>query len=280
MKWYQKILFGFLVLVLVNLLCVLAISANLKSVLINGVIKEVIKEEVFQRPVSDSNNTISDEQINQITDDEKIKEILKSPEIQALVDKYLDITIESLNDDSKLNEIELEKDMLEYLKENKETLSEVLGQEVTEEMIEKTGEQFESKEMSKVFKQNLINTKKNMSTTEKKVLKGYSFLISNTFKMILFVLIIIDLVLIAIIQKSWYKWIKTFGKSLLTSGVLVITMSLIVNWIVSNTSKLKTFHSTPLTHTGIIMVVIGLLIVIIYVVTSKIIRKEKKNEVS
>ena len=219
MKIIKKILTGLLIFILIDLIAALAISFNIKSIIIDGIIKETIKQQVTAKEYQENSYTISEEQIKQITDDERVQEILNSPEVQGLLEKYLDTTVNGLIDESTLDEVELEKDMMNFLKENKEVLENKVGVEITDEMIDQVAEQAEGKDMTRAFKDNIRNSSKTMTTTEKKVLKGYSYIISNSFRILVIVLMIIDLILIAILQKSFYKWIKSMSHAMIISGI-------------------------------------------------------------
>ena len=280
MKWIKKIILVLLFLLLVSLLFLFSISINLKNVLVNGVIKETIKTQIIKKDYQEGNNTkeiITEENINAITDDERIKEILNSKEVEELIDKYLDITINSMVDEENLDEVNIEKDILDYLKNNKETISEIVGEEVTDEMIEEAIKENDSKELTHYYKETIKNTRNNLTTAEKTVLKGYKLLISKTFHILLLIAILIDLVLTAILQKSFYKWIKTLAKALITSSIMIIGSSVIVKLIVTSISGVETFHTKPLLTTGIVLLISGVIMIIVY---KMIVKEEKKNELS
>lgn len=278
MKVIKKILIALLVLVLIDIIFALAISFNLKKVLINGIIKETIIESVVPRQKNAENNIITEEQIKEITDDPRVQEILNSPEVQALLEKYLDTTVEGLIDIDNIDEVALEQDMVEFLKDNREVLEEKVGKEITDEMIDNAYQQMEGKDMSRAYMQSLENASKNMTTTEKKVLKGYKFLVSKKFKIILFIAMIIDLLLIALLQKSFYKWIKTLGKSMIVSGIGVLISSYVSKMIVMSIGSLNNFDISSLITTGIIITGSGIVIVIIYKIVLKIFKKKDDND--
>ena len=283
MKWYLKLLKSFLFILLINLIILLSISYNVKQLLIDGIMIETITEKIIKQEYNTENYTISEEQINTITDDEKIREILKSKEIQELLNKYLDITVDTIIDEETIEEVELEKDIIDYLNNNKESLSKAVGQEITEEMITKTQEQLEGKDMSKSFKQTLINTKNHMSDEEKIMIKGYKILKSNILRIVVIFCIIITLILIAIIQNSFYKWIHTLGVAITISGLLLIGMNYILKQIIWQTTKSFVINSNSFLYSSIMILFIGIYIITIYTITSIIIKKKKgkiKNDIS
>ena len=281
MKWYLKILKSFLFVLLINLIVLLSISFNIKKLLLDGIVVETIKDTIVKQDYKTENYIIPEEEINAITDDERVREILKSKEIQDLLNKYLDITIDTIIDEESIEEIELEKDILEYLSDNKETLSKAVGQDITEEMITSTKEQLDGKDMSRAFKQTLNNTKNSVSKEEKMVLKGYKVLRSQSFRLGMIFCIIVTLILIAMIQKSFYKWILTLGEAITISGILLIAFNFILKQILFSATKSFVLHANSFLFSSIQIMIIGIIITALYMVTARIIikRKEKKQNV-
>ncbi|MCI8460878.1 MAG: hypothetical protein HFE81_05725 [Bacilli bacterium] len=280
MKFIKNMLIGFLNILLINLIFVFVISLNLKSIITDGIIKETIKQQITTNEYQEEANKI-------VTDNEQINKILESKEVQDLIDKYLDVTINGVLDEKDISNIEIEKDMLDFLKENKEVLEKEVGIEITDEMISKTEEQLESRDLSKVFEQTINNTKNNLPEEAKVVLKGYNFLISLKFRIIILIAMIIDLLLIALIQKSFYSWLKSLGVSAIISGSSLLIMSLSVNVIVTKISSLTDFNVNSLITSGIVLIVSGIVITVIKKIIDKqitknnqVIEKEDVNEIS
>ena len=276
MKIIKNILVAFLSMILVGCIFLLAISFNLKKILINGVIKETFVEQIIPKSYNEERVVITEEQIREITDDPRIQEMLMSPEIQGLMEQYLDTTVNGLIDENNIDDIALEQDMLKFIKENRSVIEEKAGKEITDDMIEKAMEQVESKDMSRAYKQSIMNASRNMSSTEKEMLKGYRFLISPELRMIILVVIIIDLVLIMVVQASLYKWIATLAASLLISGVGTIAASIITKGVIRKKTNFDNFDMSSLTQTGIIIALSGLVILTVYIVILKLIKKKVK----
>ena len=275
MKWVKKILIGLLVLLLMDMIVLLALSFNVKKIIVDGVIKEIVTQRISIPEYKAPNNLISSEQIDNTVEDERVREILKTPEMQELMNSYLDKTIDGLIDEENIDEVEIEKDIVNFLKENKSVIEKQVGKEVTDEMIENAVAQLDSKDLSNAYKQALQNASRNMTKEEKRVLKGYKTLTSNKLKIWMIIGILVDLLLIALLQKSFYKWIKTFGKTMLVSGIGIIIMSIISSLIVKNVANIKNFNTSSLTTTGIIIAVVGLVIYIVYKVVEKITNKKE-----
>ena len=269
MKKLKKVLNAFLIFILISLICILVISINLKTVIVDGIIKETIKTEIINKEYKEK-NTIKEE-IDDITDDPKIKEILNSKEIQELIDKYLNIVVDGLLDEDNLDDVELEKDILKYIKDNKEIIEEKTNTKIDDKTIEKVMEMKEAKQLSKKLINTINEQKKTITKTEKEVLKGYKTCVSIEFQLIVLGLILVDIALIFIINKSLIITIKSVATSSITSGIFIIIMSIVTKLIVINYSILKTFHMKSLLLSGIGVSIIGILLIIIY----KKLKKEK-----
>lgn len=277
MKWYIKLINAFLFCLLTGLIVTLVLSVNLKNIIVDGIVMETITEKLSNKEYQEGSFNL-DGEIDNFIQEEKVREILKNPEVKDLIQKYLEITLHAITDESDLSEVELEKDILNYLDDNKEVLEEVVGQEITEEVINQTEEQLQSKEMSRVFKQNIQNTKKSLTSKEVTVVKGYELLTKKSFHWTVLGLILLTLIGIALLQKSFYKWIKTLGSSMTLSGISILIMSISVSKIVSSASDMKNFKIHVLLRYGTILLLIGLIVVGIYSLIEK--TRKKKNEIS
>ena len=276
MKWYKKIALYFLFMIMVNCFVLLALSLTIQKVIIDGVIKEIIYEQLTKKEVK-TENYITEEQIDAATEDERIKAILSTPEMQELINKYVEITLESMTEEERLDEVTLEEDMLNYLRDNKEQISEIVGEEVTNEMIETTREQLETKDMSKAYKQAIQNTSRGMTTKEKTVLKGYKVFISSGFKLILLGLLTISIISSIAVLKSLIEFLKVLSRTLVSSGFIIEIMILAVKYIVLSNTSLNTIKMAPIIKIGYIYLGIGFLLRIFYEI---IIIRRKKHEVS
>lgn len=255
----KKILSGLLTFLNILFISLLIIGFSIKGILVNGVIKETIKSTI-----TISNFKEGNEIPTVITDNEEVNKLLQSKEIQDLMNKYLDKIINNLSSDEEIDEYEIEKDVINFIKENRQEIEEITGKEVTDEQIDKTIELYEDNHISHSVERALQEAKDNMTTKEKTVLKGYSFLTSITLRIILFILIIINLILISIINKSIFIWINKLGISMLFSGIINILIGLITGLILRNSTGIKTISTSSLIIPSIVVAIIGLIIIIVY----------------
>lgn len=273
----KKIIKVFLSFILVLLMLFLTISFNLNKVIVDGVIKEIIITKISAKKVNNPN--ISEDVINKLPlpdylkDSEDINKLLEDERVQEIINKYIDITLDNLTSE-EIKNIDIESDIINYINENKELIKEITGKEVTNEMIEDTKKLIEESNLNETIEETIVSTKESISTEEKIVLKGYKEIISTKTRIITISLILLCLLLIALIDKSFYKWIKTGSICTIISGILVLLMGFILKIIVTSILPLPSFNVSYLYKSGLIQLIIGLIILIIYIVLNKILIKK------
>lgn len=273
----KKIIKVFLSFIIVLLMLFLTISFNLNKVIVDGIIKEIIITKISPKKVNNPN--ISEEVINTLTlpdylkDSEDINKLLEDERVQEIINKYIDITLDNLTSE-EIKNIDIESDIINYINENKELIKEITGKEVTNEMIEDTKKVIEESNLNETIEETIVSTKESISTEEKIVLKGYKEIISTKTRIITISLILLCLLLIALIDKSFYKWIKTGSICTIISGILVLLMGFILKIIVTRILPLPSFNVSYLYKSGLIQLIIGLIILIIYIVLNKILIKK------
>ena len=273
----KKIIKVFLSFIIVLLMLFLTISFNLNKVIVDGVIKEIIITKISAKKVNNPN--ISEEVINTLPlpdylkNSEDINKLLEDQRVQEIINKYIDITLDNLTSE-EIKNIDIESDIINYINENKELIKEITGKEVTPEMIEDTKKVIEESNLNETIEDTIESTKESISTEEKIVLKGYKEIISTKTRIITISLIALCLLLIALIDKSFYKWIKTGSICTIISGILVLLMGFILKIIVTSILPLPSFNVSYLYKSGLIQLIIGIVILIIYIVLNKVLVKK------
>lgn len=273
----KKIIKVFLSFIIVLLMLFLTISFNLNKVIVDGVIKEIIITKISSKKVNNPN--ISEDVINTLPlpdylkDSEDINKLLEDERVQEIINKYIDITLDNLTSE-EIKNIDIESDIINYINENKELIKEITGKEVTNEMIEDTKKVIEESNLNETIEETIVSTKESISTEEKIVLKGYKEIISTKTRIITISLILLCLLLIALIDKSFYKWIKTGSICTIISGILVLLMGFILKMIVTRILPLPSFNVSYLYKSGLIQLIIGSIILIIYIILNKILVKK------
>ena len=282
----KKFVSGFLTFILIDLMAILMINATFKEVLVKGVLvesmKSIITRNMYKEPNINLNDIIKGD--NVITENPFVNEIIQSDEVQVLVNDFMETVIEELIEEDgnfdKIDELELEKRMVDYLKENKEVLEKKTGIPISDTMIEFTAHAIQDKDLTRAIKQNINNIQNNMTAEEKLLLKTYKIITSSQLKTMMILGIILTILLIALVQWSFYKWIKNTSLSLIISGILVSIMSIILKIVLVSITKNEGINTWPMLRLSLIVMGIGIVIFTAYKMIELFLKREKKHEVS
>lgn len=277
----KKILTGIFTIILIFLIELLIISFSAKEICINTISDSVVKNEVSSKVLDEVTKELSDVKYEDLV---KIELATKNNEaINKITDKYFDSMIDSIVNNSDIIVPDTKEELNKIINDNIEVLDK-LNINITEQqkdlVIEKlTGE---NNKIEKIYI-NVANSLKNSLTKEQEEIANvYSTFSSNKFKYILVGLIILFILLIAVIKKSWYKWIINVS---IASMVCGITTALIIPKISDDLSseitnrvlgRSASINVNNLTNLGYIILGIGIVALIIYLIINFIIKKNKK----
>lgn len=282
MKILKIIVSGLLSVLLTNLILLLILNCTLKSFLI---------EDVLIGSLTSNNETLDTDDISEIkketesipilSNNELINEALEDKEIKRMVDEFVsEIMISIAEEDANdINVEDIERKMTEYLKNHKEELSSKIGYEITDEMINEVSETMDNVDTKNAINQSVENVKNSLTKEERMALKVFNIIVSTKIRLIIIALILLDIILIALVQKSTYKWIKNLASSMIMAGLSVIILTLAVKYIVASLTLISIVPETIQTI-GIITLVFGVILYILYKVMTKFYIKENKNEIS
>lgn len=276
LKILKKISLYLLTLLLTNLIVFLILSMNIKKVIIESVVTNNLAETVIEN-IPFSEEVEQHEEVK-----EKIEEIINSEEMQEIASKYMDYVLEGLSEDDKLEDINIQEDIIKLIKENKKLLEEQTGIEIPDEMIDETAEKMNNEEMNIAIKKTIQSTKQTMSDKEIKIVKGYKAFINPKIRIYFIIAIIINLLLIILMQRPIYKSINNLGLSLATGGLSLSAIAIGVSYIVQKAGNVVKFNTTTLITLGIILIIYGLVLIVFYRLIKKIIetKKSDQNELS
>jgi len=209
------------------------------------------------------------------------KALLKNKEVLNLVQKYIDITIDGMLDNKKLNDVKLEEDIINFLLENKNSFEKEYNVKISDDDIRKLQEDNTLTIIKGNYVDNVMIASAALSNTEKSMLKFYLFICSTTSKIILSVLILVSAVLIIVLQKSFSDTFKTIGVNVLTSGIFTIVLGIILHFVVNKSNNVDLglrFDLLKISITGLVATIIGILILVACFVIKKIINKHNMEE--
>lgn len=275
MKIIKKIIIALLSILLIDLIIILVLNCTIKKLLVDELLIESFKQ----------NNPLISENVSNnspfIINNKVLEETLQDDEVKEILGKFIDDVISNISKEEQenINIEELEKKVIEYTKEHKKELEEKTGVEITDEMINEASKLLNDGDVKKSFEQEINNYKNNITKEEKMALKFYNFITSKDLRTIIIILIIVNILLIALLQKSIYKWIKNLSRAMYISGLSIVILGLAIKYLIS-TLTLLVINPKEIFIIGISLIVFGLLINIVYRIMEKYYIKENKHEIS
>lgn len=256
MEILKKILVVLLSFVSVCFMVAFMLSFSVHEVVVKQV-RNVVAEEVKKEVLKEVE--ISDDDYNNI---------VSNKEVNDFIQKYIDLFLASISDKDVLNDVDLYKDVVTFIDNNRDLLKEKLG--VTDEELDQIKNTEELKSANEYFKEFVVEEVSTNNKESISLLRVYSDLISTNSKIILAVLIVVLTGIIALLQKSFSKTIKTFGINLVISSILTMLLVVFLNFIVTSVAELSitVSYSVGLIY-GIVALVIGILAIVTGIIYKK-----------
>lgn len=205
-------------------------------------------------------------------ENEKVNELIKSPEAQEFIQNYIEPIISGNVDTSKIN---IGKDILTFVEANKEKIEKIIGQPIDIEKVKEFTESEEVKEVNEQYLEIVLKASEEVPTPVKKTIHTYEYFVSSSFKILMGIISGFMLVVIAFINKSYHSWIKTLGKALIGSSITLGILSGIGLLIINSLIKMMEVGNTSFGYeNALITTGVGLVLGIIMVVGYKRVVKE------
>lgn len=280
MKTLKKLLIGFFTLIVISCLTLFLISLNIKEVLTNMVSDTVVTEVITSKVINTFENNL--DKIDS-KDLEKIEEVISNNEdLKEVSKKLIDSTILYLIEEESIEDFTVKESISDIIKKNKKTLEETTGYKIKDSDIENIITDIDDRlDINQIYQEQVTKIKAELTPEQQLALRLYNTLTSKQFKIIMLAIMAICLSLIAILKKSFYKWITNLTTALIVSGTLVMIFSglinLIVNYAITTTSLNIKINSNQMLEIGLISLISGIIIIIIYQVIKKILQKPRES---
>lgn len=242
----------------------LSLSLIFKNVVQKGVIGSVVKDVIIEEFAEDKKLTNKDKE-----NIKKVNEVIKTEDINGLVDKILDEYEKSLDVDN----YEVSEKTVDYVVdlfvEYKDLINDISHENITEKEIrsEKTREG-----ITEAFNEILSDHPDNNKEAIKIVVSSYNFFVSTTFRLLMIFLTIICFVLIALIKQSFVKWLKPAATVLISTGFIISAsyFAILYAFRTINESSKYNFIINPkyILCLGISEIIIGVILVILSIITN------------
>ena len=274
-KFLKKVCVFILGLILVNCISAIMMSYTMEQIIQKDLITSLFKQAAL--PSITSSIGLSEEEskaMEELMDDEKVNEVINEISSELM---------NSLGDPNAEFDQSTLDNFLDYFIENKDKLEEITGSEIDVSEIEKFKESDEYKEFGEEFTESLKKSSSEMDSNSKTALQGYSLITSNSLRLGLLIAAIIDLVLIALVQWSFYEWIGTLGKALFTSGLCITIIGLGINallrYLIETVKFDLTIKTGNILFMGVMSIIVGLLLVVICKIIKNMLQIKKNKEV-
>lgn len=268
MEILKKIVSGIFKVILFGCVFLLVLSFSAKEMLQDG-ISSVVSSNLIQIPGIEMVKV----------ENEKVNEFVQSPEVQEFMMQYVETIMGEEVDTTKIN---IGKDILEFVATNKEEIEEVTGQPIDMEKLEEFTKSEEMQQINEQYILMVTDAKENVPVEVKNVMQAYSFFLTSKFKILMGIIGAVAIGIIALINKSWYSWLKTVSKVLISCGIVIGLFAFAGTTILSNIFKALDYGNITLEYMDALIVagvtiVSGIVIAIIYRLIEK---RVKENAIA
>ena len=274
-SFMKKFLISILTLIITLALIVLGLTFNLKSMIIDTT--DIILKKEITNQITDylaDNTDYNKEDIKKSID----KVLNENELIKKTVSTYMDKFINVLND-KEVTDIDLSQELESIINDSEPILKEY-GITISEEDKKELLNEVSGEEINKTFNESVMEFKKEMTSEDKTILNIFNFITSTSFKLMLIGGVIVLLILIALLKKSFYKWLSNFGMSLIFSGIVLgILIPLLMDTIIKEIGEEFIISYSSFSTYGYVSIGIGVILIVINILIPKIINKKKELEI-
>ena len=272
----KKIITIILTLLITFFTCVLCFSFCVKDMIIDTLKKDVVKKEISSiviDAIEKNHDNINYEAMNEIE-----ANVGNSYEVTIITEKYLDGIVKSIMEDEEIIVPSTTDDIINLINENESVLAEA-GVEITSLDKDKISDFLISDgRLDKVYKNVVRQMKNNLSNKEIMFVNVYDKITTNTFRWMVLSIIILIILIIALIKKSYYRWLYNLGVSFVLSGIILALVIPLLSGFISKIISDKIIMASikinfnPLINTGYLCFVLCALSIVIYLIGNKLTR--------
>lgn len=265
----KRFLRGLLTVCLVGLLVVFGIVLTMKEVLV-GTTEHIVKQELKKNVVTfvsqyEGQGSFSSDAIKKFED-----QIENNQTIKKVINTYYDQIIDILSHNEVKVQIDLSQEMDSLIEDGEQLLKEY-GIAITEEQKQELLSLVSSDTINAFVNDTITDIKTNLNDDTKAVIDSYTFVTSNTFKIMLCSFMLLAVVFLAVLTKSYYRWLSYFGVASIVSGVIVgILFPLLASVIESMIEEYGFVISmTSISTYGYVLIGLGILSCVISSIVTK-----------
>ncbi len=213
----KKFLTVLLTFCLCMLLLVLGISLCFKSIFMDTIESVMIKNDMADE-ISDSlyeqYGINANEITSRIENDDDINRVMSE-----VIMKYIDQLAEDISSSEEVSNYDIRKDIVAIIRDNRDVFKKY-GTEIDDADIERVISDLEdNEEINSVYREVVMNYKNEMTDGQRQLINIYNVISSTKFMMIVICIIVVSLLLIGIVKKSFYKWLFNISLSSILCGI-------------------------------------------------------------
>lgn len=242
----------------------LSLSLIFKNVVQKGVVGSVVKDVIINEFAEDQK--LTDEDKKNI---ETVNKVIKTEDINELVSKVLDEYEKSLDEENYKVSDKTVDYVIDLLVEYKDLINDISHENITEKEIRSS----ETREgIEEAFNEILSDHPDNNKEAIRIAVTSYNFFVSSTFRLLMIFFTIVCLLLIALIRKSYTRWMKPAATVITCNGLLISASYFAIIYAfktINNSSKYNiVINPKYILCLGIIEVVIGIVLSILSIIFS------------
>lgn len=261
MKKFFNIFFS---ITLFILLLLLSFSLTSKSIVLNTMENLYTKDEIKNKILSTINEyipNINDEKLNTIKD-----KIENSKEIDIITEKYFDGVLSSLLNE-KIEKVDITTEYNSLITDITSNMNSYEKNFVTKYLPKE--------KIDSVYKEFVNNANNSMNNEFKLILKIYDLLTSNSLKKVLLFLVIINILIIFVINKSIVLSLKYIAITQILYGVMSLLLVVILSNSLSDLfidyfGRNIDINFSLMNRYSLINLIIGIIILIISIVYKRV----------
>ena len=249
-------------------------------------VKQIINDEIIshigrETYTTEISNSI-ESQMPEIDEQKKqeIKDLLDNNEqLNNIVDTISERIVADLSKD-EIENIDINDDIKTFLQENKDLFIGAIGDEISEEEIDRAiDEAISETDFNQVYRDAVKSVQNDMDQDVQTVLDVYNYITSQEFLTILIIVFVVAMAITFLLQKPHYKGIVNVSIATIVSAVLVVPIALIMNMILQaileEIDTAIALNANPIWMSAGCLLAIGILLLIVnYLI------EQKKKEVA
>lgn len=270
----KKVINVFLTIIMACVVVLLVISLSIRTISTKTISNAFFEEEVSNNMKEVLANTFPDVSSENI---DVLENVIKDNEaINEVANDLLNHISDSISSGNKVDSETILNEISVAIDQNVPVIEEALGKDIPEEQIKEIQNKLTDEDSNlKNQIDQTVDKIENMDSSAKQVIKTYDALNNNVTKILCIISLIVIIVLLGIINKSFFKWSLFSGISLIVSGVIVgLIVPMIVN-VVEVAIGQRILGTTidiavnSLNIAGIICAVIGIVLIIVYAILNR-----------